>query len=120
MIRVEVTKIKLDTEYVSSIRTRISTHKKTVLTAFAICIARYCLKKLPTHVSPHYILRFLQSLLKKIVLGPAAPESQKLSIIHDKVFRLSQNNQKVENIKVTEFRVRSPFLTLSSQNPKDK
>ena len=88
--------IKVDTGYVSSIRTRKSTRKyniqelqikissKVILSfivpstqaASAICIAKeiLCFKKLPDLGSSVHMLRFLQSLLKKIsVLGPAAP-----------------------------------------------
>ena len=89
--------IKIDTGYVSSIRTRNSTREniiykcyklktssKVILSfivpstqaAFAICIAReiLCFKKQSALGSSVHMLRFLQSLLKKIsVLGPAAP-----------------------------------------------
>ena len=83
--------IKINTGYVSSIRTRNSTREniiykcssKVILSfivpstqaAFAIFIAReiLCFKKLPALGSSVHMLRFLQSLLIKFELGAAAP-----------------------------------------------
>ena len=98
MTRVDVLTIKIDTGYVSSIRTLNSTLEKkqyksatneknsskvilpfnvpSTPAAFAICIASEILrfKKLPALGSSVHMLMFLQSLLKKIsVPGPAAP-----------------------------------------------
>ena len=90
--------IKIDTDYVSSMRTRNSTRENIIYkcykskkfrrklflsfivpstqTAFAICIAREIVsfKKLLALGSSVHMLMFLQSLLKKVsVLEPAAP-----------------------------------------------
>ena len=54
--------------------------------AFAICVARevLCFKKRPDLGSSVNLLRFLQSVLKKILCwGRPRPESQKLSVEED-------------------------------------
>ena len=107
MTSVDVLTTKIGTGYISSIRTRNSTRENIIYkcyklkilsivvlsfivsstqAAFAICIAReiLCFKNLPALDSSVHMLRFLQSLLKKILCwGRPRHKPQKLAVEKD-------------------------------------